>query len=133
MVRFAASITGSLQPVGLPVIEKLSMLEAEKPTVTASPALRKTAGESNAIVPDSLSLLHEAKKRRPQPRKPTLQIFSYSSFFSYFSFKINGKDNKKSDGCKTELRTVQQNFPPESAVTAPKIPKSGINATCPSE
>ena len=62
MVRFAASITGSLQPVGLPVIEKLSMLEAEKPTVTASPALRKTAGESNAIVPDSLSLLHEAKK-----------------------------------------------------------------------
>ena len=44
------------------ILRQLECRLAEKPTVTASPALRKTAGESNAIVPDSLSLLHEAKK-----------------------------------------------------------------------
>ena len=57
----ARSIAGSTQPVGLLVTERFWRLTALKPTFTVWPADRNTAGESNERVPDSLSLLHEAK------------------------------------------------------------------------
>ena len=84
---------------------------------------------SRFLVLAARSKKNDGRNRANQPCKSFHIVHSFLISVS----KSTAKIIKSRTGAKPNCARFNKTSPPESAVTAPKIPKSGINATCPSE